>query len=137
MKYYTITIVFIISLLAWSCNNSENNNKDNQEASIELNNGPKGKVNAEMSPYIVEAENILNTYNSNNHYNVDKQLKDQNKSLIKSCNMKGKSHDELRKWLHPHIQLVDALSKAESEHKAEEIIAQLKESFKTYNTYFQ
>lgn len=75
----------------------------------------KWKVNAEMPPYIVEAENILNAYNSNNHYNLDKQLKDQNKSLIKSCNMQGKSHEELHKWLHPHIQLVDERSKAESE----------------------
>jgi hypothetical protein len=51
--------------------------------------------------------------------------------------MNGESHDELHKWLHPHIQLVDALSKAKNQEEADEIIAQLKESFQIYNTYFQ
>ena len=129
MKLYTLTTAILVTLIAFSCNN--------KPEVIEFNDGQKWKVNAEMTPYILDGEKILKEFNGDNFTDLANQLKDKNNELIKSCNMKGKSHDELHKWLHPHLQLVNELSKAENKQKAEEVIAKLKKSYETYNTYFQ
>ena len=52
--------------------------------------------------------------------------------------MKGQSHDELHKWLLPHIKLIKELETAESgATPPQAVIAQLRASFQSYNTYFQ
>ena len=66
-----------------------------------------------------------------------KALKTQNSSLIKSCTMKGASHDELHKWLYPHIGFIKSLSSTNDSKEAEKIIIQIKESFETYQKYFE
>lgn len=107
---------------------------------IMLDDGRKWNVNEEMKPFIQEAENILNLYRetkSSYYQNLADQLKVQNSDLIKSCTMKGASHDELHKWLYPHIKLIDALARAESIEEAEVIITSIQGSFNTYHQYFQ
>jgi len=64
-------------------------------------------------------------------------LKDQNNQLIKSCTMKGKSHDELHKWLHPHLELVEALEKSANENEAKGIVLKLQKSNEVYHQYFE
>lgn len=108
--------------------------------SIQLNNGEKWAVNEEMKPFILEAENILNEYlksNSSDYKTLAVQLKEKNSGLIKSCTMKGDSHDELHKWLHPHMELIEKLTVCSNNDEAVKIINQLTASFKTYNQYFQ
>lgn len=51
--------------------------------------------------------------------------------------MKGKSHDELHKWLYPYMALVDELNDAENENEANQVFQKIKESFETFNQYFQ
>ncbi|WP_020537301.1 hypothetical protein [Lewinella cohaerens] len=133
MRFYTLSIAVLVTLFVTSCMNSNSS----ENAVIALNNGQKWEVNTEMTPYILDAEKMLNESDSNDYATLAKRLKEQNDGLIKSCTMNGESHDELHKWLHPHIQLVEALSKAKNQQEAEKTIAQLKESFQTYNTYFQ
>jgi hypothetical protein len=89
----------------------KHNDDDNDESqTIELNNGEKWKVNAEMIPHILEGEEILAKYDNTDYKTLAKQLKEKNSGLIKSCTIEGKSHDELHKWLHPHIELITTLS---------------------------
>lgn len=105
-----------------------------------MNNGDKWKVNAEMTPHIEMGSQILSDYlaiGDNNYKSLAESLKNQNDKLIKSCNMKGESHDELHKWLHPHMNLIAELAEAPDAKAAEAIIAQLEQSFKTYHTYFK
>lgn len=142
------------SLLLFSCSNSSNEKLKNQTEAVEqnehhqhndndaikLNSGEKWLVNEEMKPFINEAEEILNHYiesQSQDYQALATQLKEKNSGLIKSCTMKGESHDELHKWLHPHIELIESLSKAESTQEAGKIITDLEASFSTYNQYFQ
>ena len=144
----------VISLLFCSCDNSTNKKSKNQTEVAEhnehhhnkesevlkLNSGSKWVVNEEMKPFILEAEGILNQHienQSQDYHTLAAQLKDKNNGLIKSCTMKGESHDELHKWLYPHIELIESLSKAESTEEASEIIDNLQASFLTYNQYFQ
>jgi len=136
MSVYTITIIVFFTFLATNCSNSHEDHT--QEAvSIELNNGQKWKVNTEMTPYILEAEQVLMQFNSNDYKKLAEQLEAKNKGLIKSCTMDGKSHDELHKWLHPHIQLIKALDDPESKEEADKVVDELKSSFQTYHKYFQ
>ncbi|MEZ4888721.1 MAG: hypothetical protein R3E32_28605 [Chitinophagales bacterium] len=136
MKIYIISIAVLIALLATSCGNSHKSH--NQEAvQIELNNGQKWNVNSEMTPYILDAEQILMNYNGSNPKGLAEQLNAKNKGLIKSCTMNGKSHEELHKWLHPHMQLIENLDDAENTEEADIIIDELKTSFQNYHKYFQ
>ena len=142
------------SLLLYSCGNSTNeklNNQtevaehndhhhDDESEAIELNNGEKWVVNEEMKPFILDAEKIMNQHiesQSHDYQTLATQLKEKNSGLIKSCTMKGESHDELHKWLYPHIELIESLSKAESTEQANKFITDLQASFSTYNQYFQ
>jgi hypothetical protein len=148
-----ILTLTIGSFLLYGCGNSTNEKSNNNretathqqhqhddEQTIRLNNGEKWFVNEEMKPFILEAENILTEYINNNlsdYKTLAEQLKEKNSGLIKSCTMKGESHDELHKWLYPHTELIESLSKAESTEEASEIIANLQASFLTYHQYFQ
>lgn len=152
MNKFILTLT-IGSFLLYGCGNSTNEKSNNNgetathqqhqhddEQTIRLNNGEKWFVNEEMKPFILEAENILTEYINNNlsdYKTLAEQLKEKNSGLIKSCTMKGESHDELHKWLYPHIELIESLSKAESTEEASEIIANLQASFLTYHQYFQ
>ena len=142
------------SLLLYSCGNSTNEKSNNQadvvehnehhhedeSEAIELNNGEKWVVNEEMKPFILDAEKIMNQHiesQSHDYQTLATQLKEKNSGLIKSCTMKGESHVELHKWLYPHIELIESLSKAESTEQANKFITDLQASFSTYNQYFQ
>ena len=155
------TLFLVIGLFFTSCGNNSNkesnkptestshidhqnhdgdkhhDDKNDQSQTIELNNGEKWKVNAEMTPFILEGKEILAKYDNIDYKTLAKQLKEKNSGLIKSCTMDGKSHDELHKWLHPHMELIESLEKAENEQSANTVIEQLKKSFKTYSNYFQ
>jgi hypothetical protein len=107
---------------------------------LKLNNGDKWKVNAEMKPHIEMGNEILKTYlaqKGTNYHELAEDLKNQNNTLIKSCTMKGASHDELHKWLHPHMALIQDLSKARDSKEAELIVSRIEQSFKIYNFYFE
>ena len=146
-------IVFGMSLmLLWSCNNSTEKSTTHQETenhtehqhdesseAIELNNGEKWLVNEEMKPFVLKGEELVNAYIQNNQTDykaLAKQLKEQNNQLIKSCTMNGKSHDELHKWLHPHLEIVNALEEEKDAAKANEIVLQLQKSYQDYHQYF-
>lgn len=121
-------------------NYKQDTNKTSTPNKIQLNNGKKWQVNAEMKPFIEESQQILVEYvitASTDYKTLAMQLKEKNAALIKSCTMQGKSHDELHKWLHPHMELIESLSKAENADAANTIVAQLIKSFETYSTYFE
>ncbi|HSK12750.1 MAG TPA: hypothetical protein VK907_06010 [Phnomibacter sp.] len=109
-------------------------------AGIRSDNGEKWLVNEEMKPFLQEAETMLKEYidtGSGEYKQLANNLKEKNSGLIKSCTMKGESHDELHKWLHPHMELIKQLEQAESAAAAGPIIVELKKSFGTYHEFFQ
>ena len=147
--------VFVLGMsvmLLWSCNNSTEKSTEKQETenhaehqheesseAIELNNGEKWLVNEEMKPFVVKGEELVNSYIQNNQTDykaLSQQLKEQNDQLIKSCTMDGKSHDELHKWLHPHLEIVKSLEDETNATKANEIVLQLQQSYQQYHQYF-
>lgn len=155
MKNVLVLAVSVFFL--WSCNNSTNNTSQTTSAaqeegthndhqhteaseSIELNKGEKWLVNEEMKPFIIKGSELVESYineNNTDYKNLAEQVKEQNSQLIKSCTMQGKSHDELHKWLHPHLDLVKSLSNETDETKAQEIVNKIHHSYHDYHNYFQ
>ncbi|MCO5291494.1 MAG: hypothetical protein M9959_07140 [Chitinophagaceae bacterium] len=142
----------ISSIILWSCNNfnekpaatqqeethATHQHKESFEA-LELNNGEKWKVNDEMKPFVQKGEELVNTYiqkGKTDYKTIAEQIKDQNSQLIKSCTMDGKSHDELHKWLHPHLELVKELENESNVEKVHEIISKIQYSYNLYHQYF-
>jgi len=132
--YYKTVFSLAIVFLLFSCQNTSDT------ASIELNNGEKWQVNAEMMPPIEASTKLISVFatNDNKDYKgLAEKLKENNKLLISSCTMDGKSHDELHKWLHPYMILVDELENAADESVGNEVFLKIEQSFETFNQYFQ
>lgn len=134
----------------WGCGNqtktdmkddhSGHQNHTPDSVGIKLNHGEKWLVNNEMKPFVQESEAILNEYldkKKTDYQVLSMQLKEKNTGLIKSCTMDGESHEELHKWLHPHMELIKALEQEKDTEKAQTLIQDLKKSFETYHLYFQ
>jgi hypothetical protein len=113
---------------------------DPDEADLRLNNGEKWLVNSEMMVFVKSSENLVNRYDASgelDHRELAAKLNQNNNDLIENCTMDGEAHDELHKWLVPHLDLVEELMHTESEEEAKDIIHHLNLSFKTFNTYFK
>lgn len=106
---------------------------------IVLQNGEKWQVNDEMKPFVLKGEEAVNLYvqeDGKNFNSLAKEVAEFNHQLIKSCTMDGQSHDELHKWLEPHLELVKDLEEEKDSIKASEIVLQLQNSYKQYHQYF-
>lgn len=158
ITYYVA--VAIVAMVAYSCNNAtspqdneesteevveheEHADHEEDEDAIVLINGEKWEVNAEMKPFIKNGENLVNSFLANpapteqDYQVLAMQLKEQNDKLIKSCTMQGQSHDELHKWLHPHLDLVKKLSSSIDGNLSKQIVTQLSQSYNNFGKYFQ
>lgn len=133
-SFFKIVLVVFCSVFIGACAS------DNNPHQIRLNAGEKWAVNAEMKPHILQGNEILQKYlnsNSQEYHALAEQLEAQNMRLIESCTMKGESHDELHKWLLPHMKLIKDLGAATNLTDAKNIIPQLEASFKTYQEFFR
>jgi len=134
--------LFLCSISA--CNKTPHTDAEHHQsaatAGIQLNNGQKWKVNDEMKPNIESGRAFLIDYEQSKSISFNDlavQLSEANTSLISSCTMSGASHDELHKWLHPHMELTAQLKEAQSEDEAAVIIEKLIHSFDKYGEYFE
>lgn len=142
------------SLLLYSCGNSTNEKSNNQtevaeqnnhhhddeSEAIELNNGQKWKVDANMITHIRNMENDINHFanvEQKDFKSLAEKLQTNIDLLTSNCTMTGQAHDELHKWLLPYMDLVDELSVAEDKIEAEKQFQNIQSSFKTFNHYFQ
>ena len=157
MKILIPFLLAIGSLVLFSCGNKATTevahdhdvenidtqaNEDDHDAitgEIELDNGQKWAVNKEMIPYVLNGEKLVSTYLANNETDyaaLAKNIGLENGKLIKSCTMQGKSHEELHKWLNPHLLLVEDLEDATTTDEAAAVIKKLEASYKMYHEYF-
>ena len=142
------------SLLLYSCGNSSNeklNNQtevaqhndhhhDDESEAIELNNGEKWQVNANMITHIRNMENDVVSYakvEQKDYKSLSEKLQASIDLLTSNCTMTGQAHDELHKWLLPYMDLVEELSEAEDKIEAEKQFQEIQTSITTFNHYFQ
>ena len=135
MKKVQKIILMVVGIaMLISCNTNQ------KQSNIILNNGNKWEVNKEMKPYLENEKELLNTFieeKDHDYKKLAKNLKTQNNTMISSCTMEGKSHMELHKWLHPHMELIENLSNAHNFNEAKDIVSDIEKSFDTYQTYFK
>lgn len=107
---------------------------------IDLDNGEKWAVNEEMKPFVEKGAELVKLTLEKDEIdgrNLAQELKSLNDQLIKSCTMTGQSHEELHKWLHPHLELVKKLENNEEPAKVEVLVHNLNKSYLTYNRFFK
>lgn len=153
MKKITILIP-VISLFLFSCGNTSNEKSKEQTETvthkehqhnaeiqtIELNNGEKWKVDANMITHIRNMENDVISFakvEQKDYKSLSEKLQSNIDLLTSNCTMKGKAHDELHKWLLPYIDLVKELSESKDETEALKHFENIQTSFTTFNQYFQ
>ncbi len=153
MKKITILIP-VISLFLFSCGNTSNGKSKEQTETvtheehqnnaeiqtIELNNGEKWKVDANMITHIRNMENDVISFakvEQKDYKSLSEKLQSNIDLLTSNCTMKGKAHDELHKWLLPYIDLVKELSEAKDETEASKQFQNIQTSFTAFNQYFQ
>jgi len=150
-----IILIPVISLFLFSCGNTSNEKSKEQTETvtheehqhnaeiqtIELNNGEKWKVDANMITHIRNMENDVISFakveQKKDYKSLSEKLQSNIDLLTSNCTMKGKAHDELHKWLLPYIDLVKELSEAKNETEAEKRFENIQISFTTFNQYFQ
>ncbi len=147
-------LIPVISLFLFGCTNTSNeksivqteaitqeeHHHHEESVAIELNNGEKWKVDANMITHIRNMENDVISFanvEQKNYKSLSNKLQSNIDLLTSNCTMKGKAHDELHKWLLPYIDLVEALSGAKDEIEAEKKFQNIQISFTTFNQYFQ
>ena len=139
-------VLFAFGLVLFSCNTKSKEEKTNEmntvehqhseNEAIQLNDGEKWKVDDNMMRHIRNMEKDVIKFDKENGANYSllaEKLKANIELLTSNCTMKGKAHDELHKWLVPFIELVDAFSKDKSANQ----LTEMKNSFLTFNQYFQ
>ncbi len=153
MKKITILIP-VISLFLFSCGNTSNEKSKEQTETvtheehqhnaeiqtIELNNGEKWKVDANMITHIRNMENDVNSFakvEQKDYKSLAEKLQANIDLLTTNCTMKGKAHDELHKWLLPYIDMVKEISEANDETEATKQFEKIQTTFTTFNQYFQ
>lgn len=149
-----IILIPAIALFLFSCGNASNeksedlseiethdeHHHDDESEAIELNNGEKWTVDANMLTHIRTMENDVVSYakvEQKDYKSLSEKLQSNIDLLTSNCTMKGKAHDELHKWLLPYIDLVKELSEAINEAEALQQFENIQTSFTTFNQYFQ
>ncbi|UYW02066.1 hypothetical protein K5I29_03950 [Flavobacterium agricola] len=106
---------------------------------LELNKGEKWAVNPEMKPFVSQGEALVNAFIQEGQTDfkaLADQVKQQNNQLIKSCTMTGQAHEELHKWLHPHMILVKSLNLETDTNKANALVLDLQHSYSEFYKFF-
>jgi hypothetical protein len=145
-------VTFITILFFFSCTSKEEKTKNleqdlehneqtshAEDSSIELNNGNKWLINAEMKLPLVLLEKDLANFKGEKlaEYLILADAIQKNLNLlVSSCTMDGKAHDELHKWLIPLILVVKDFKESKNLDDAKLKLDEINKSLKLFNTYF-
>ncbi len=101
-----------------------------------FNHGQRWKINEEMVAHIEDAERIYEQFSGDDLDLLHDVLMESTNALIASCTMTGPAHDELHKWLHPHIDLIKSMKGGDPE-QVDTFLEKIEASFVVFHTYFE
>jgi hypothetical protein len=142
-RFFIINLIFN-ALLLTSCGSDESGKTHEPAAdSVEeinqlprLNHGQRWKINEEMVTHIQNAERIYEQFSGDHLDLLHDALMESTNALVASCTMTGPAHDELHKWLHPHIDLIKSMKGGNTE-QVDYFLEKLEASFVVFHTYFE
>lgn len=119
---------------------SHNEHMDHELKAMSLNNGVKWEMQPELMVNVGNMESIIDSVNnleSKDYAQIATELESETTNLINGCTMKGDSHNELHKWLEPHLAMVKDLKATTSADEAEAILSEIYASFTMLREYFE
>lgn len=139
-------LIVLLFLIAMSCKNHEKIKKNTTEIShfaidrINLNQGKKWIVPAEMQGYLTQSETLVANFFPKtivDYHLLAKQLQNLKSELVQNCTMKDQGHDALHLWLVPYMDLLDTLAATENTNDGEIIVKELTHAFEIYHQHFE
>jgi ABC-type Zn2+ transport system substrate-binding protein/surface adhesin len=121
-------------------NEEEEHHHHDETETIQLNNGAKWKVEEKMLMYIRSVETSLNNFktpSAENFKTLSSVIAENLTALTSNCTMEGQAHDELHKWLVPFLELSEKFENETDLENMKTIFEEMKNSFVTFNTYFE
>lgn len=140
MRYSFALLSFLFLFTQCQNTSTGNTTPTDETTSIKLDGTERWTVNTEMVPHIMEAELRVAYFSGlavEDYHGLGKELAAHNRNLIKSCTMEGKGHDELHKWLLPHMEIVDELAEVTTVIEGTAVVRKLEISFQDYHQYFK
>lgn len=106
---------------------------------IVLNNGIKWQANKETTEGVMAMLTLINenkVSKTNDYKKLGDGLNEVKNTVVKECTMKGASHDNLHVWLHPLIEKIEVLQKAENAEEGAYLTSNIKKHLEGYYDYF-
>lgn len=133
-----LIILLTVTMLIYSCNNENGDNKQKEEHSIHLNNGEKWTANAETQEGMTNLKNIMDNKTEDISYDsLVGLMQDQTRFIINNCDMKGEDHDQLHLVLHPILKSIDVLKDSDNSKQKENAIENTKQMLSDYFKHFK
>lgn len=107
---------------------------------IEKDNGARWEADLTTNEGVQKLQNTINSQSSStldDYHKLAEQLNEEKNFVVKNCTMEGPSHDNLHIWLHPLIEKINALLKAETVEDASKITTSIEKNINAYSDYFQ
>lgn len=136
-----IKLLILLLVLVVSCK-SETNEKNEEvlsvsDSQLQLNDGKKWIANTETHIGMKRIDSLLKNNSSFNGKLLGEAISKQTTYIIKSCNMKGKAHDQLHLVLVPILEDVSELKESKDALKSKQIQNKLELRLQDYFKYFE
>lgn len=140
-----IKLAILLLAVVFSCKSESGKtteaNTDTVEISttdneLQLNNGKKWIANTETHIGMKRIDSILKNHSSLDATVLGEALSKQTSYIIKSCNMKGKAHDQLHVVLLPILEEISVIKDEKNITTPSKSIAKLKTLSVQYFNYF-
>lgn len=107
---------------------------------IVLDNGIKWRANKETTDGVAEMLSLISESKASTsaaYRKLGDSLNEIKNTVVKECTMEGASHDNLHVWLHPLIEKIELLQKAESDEEGAKLTSNIKNHLEGYFDYFK
>lgn len=136
-----IKLLILLLVLVVSCK-SETNEKNEEvlsvsDSQLQFNDGKKWIANTETHIGMKRIDSLLKNNSSFNGKLLGEAISKQTSYIIKSCNMKGKAHDQLHLVLVPILEDVSELKESKDALKSKQIQYKLELRLQDYFKYFE
>ena len=104
-----------------------------------MDNGAKWRANKETTDGVREMLSLINDNKASTaeaYRKLGDGLNGIKNTVVKECTMEGASHDNLHVWLHPLIEKIKLLQKAESSEAGAKLTSNIKNHLEGYFDYF-